>query len=90
VEVLGPGDTPTGNFEDVQLRIGSWETFDWQTQWQATKSLTLTGGVLNIMNKKPPLSLAEGGAGKGQMYGYDDRYYDIRGRTLYFNANLKF
>jgi iron complex outermembrane receptor protein len=90
VEVLGPGDVPTGNFEDVQLKIKSYITFDWQTQWQATKNLALTAGVLNIFNELPPLSLAEGGLGKGQMYGYDDRYTDIRGRTLYVNASFTF
>jgi iron complex outermembrane receptor protein len=90
VEVLNPDGSGTGTFEDVRLRIGRWETFDWQTQWQATKQLSLTVGVLNLTNKKPPLSLAEGGNGKGQQYGYDDRYYDIRGRTLYVNGSFAF
>jgi iron complex outermembrane recepter protein len=89
-EVLNPDGTGTGNFEDVTLRVGSWETFDFQTQWQATKNFSLTAGVLNLTNKKPPLSLAEGGNLKGQQFGYDDRYYDIRGRTLYLNASLAF
>lgn len=90
VEVLNPDGTGTGTFEDTQLKIGRWETFDFQTQWQATKNVSLTAGVLNLTNKKPPLSLAEGGNLKGQQFGYDDRYYDIRGRTLYFNASLLF
>jgi iron complex outermembrane receptor protein len=89
-EVLNPDGTGTGTFEDVTLRIGRWETFDWQTQWQATKQLSLTAGILNFTNKKPPLSLAEGGNGKGQQFGYDDRYYDIRGRTLYVNGSFTF
>jgi iron complex outermembrane recepter protein len=87
---LNPDGTGTGDFEDTQLKIGAWQTFDFQTQWQATKNISLTAGVLNLTNKKPPLSLAEGGNGKGQMFGYDDRYYDIRGRTLYINAGLTF
>jgi iron complex outermembrane receptor protein len=37
-----------------------------------------------------PLTLTQGGLGKGQMFGYDDRYHDIRGRTLYVNASYKF
>jgi iron complex outermembrane recepter protein len=90
VELLNPDGTGSGTFEDTQLRIGRWETVDFQTQWQATKNFSLTAGVLNLMNKKPPLSLAEGGTGKGQMFGYDDRYYDVRGRTLYLNASLAF
>ncbi|HSV70664.1 MAG TPA: TonB-dependent receptor [Methylibium sp.] len=90
VEVLGPGDTNTGDFEDVQLKVKNFFTFDWQTQWQATKQLSLTAGILNVLNEEPPLSLAEGGSGKGQMFGYDDRYYDIRGRTFYLNAAYSF
>ena len=90
VEVLGPGDTNTGQFEDVQLDIGSYITVDWQTRWQVTKNFSVVGGVLNLFDKTPPLSLAEGGAGKGQMFGYDDRYHDIRGRTFYLNASLAF
>jgi iron complex outermembrane recepter protein len=29
-------------------------------------------------------------AGGGQQIGYDDRYYDPRGRTLYANVEFKF
>jgi iron complex outermembrane receptor protein len=90
VEVLGPNDTNTGQYEDVQLTIGDYLTFDWQTQYQFNKNLSLTLGVLNLLDKKVPLSLAQGGAGKGQMFGYDDRYHDIRGRTIYGNVNFKF
>jgi len=90
VEVLGPGDTPTGTYETVQLRVKNFFTFDWQSQWQATKSISLTAGILNLLNEAPPLSLTEGGLGKGQMYGYDDRYYDVRGRTYYVNAKFSF
>ena len=47
-------------------------------------------GVLNLADKAPPLSLAEGGLNKGQMFGYGDRYADPRGRTVYANLSLKF
>lgn len=90
VEVLGPGDVGTGTYEDVRLKIKPFVSFDWQTQWQATKALSLTAGILNVLDKDPPLSLAEGGSGKGQQYGYDDRYYDSRGRTYYLNASYAF
>lgn len=90
VEVLGANDVGTGEFEDVQLRIKKYVTLDWRTQYQFNKSLSFTAGVLNLLDKKVPLSLAEGGSGKGQMFGYDDRYHDIRGRTLYVNASFKF
>lgn len=90
VEVLGANDANTGNYEDVALNVKRFFSFDWQTRWQATKAISVTGGVLNLFDKAPPLSLAEGGLGKGQMYGYDDRYYDVRGRTFYLNANFTF
>jgi len=77
-------------FEDVQLSIKEYVTLDWQTQYQFNKRFTITAGVLNLLDKDVPLSLAEGGAGKGQMFGYDDRYHDIRGRTIYANASFKF
>jgi iron complex outermembrane receptor protein len=89
-ELLAPDGTPTGNFETVQLKVDSFVTFDWQTQWQFTKQLALTGGVLNVFDKDPPLSLATGGLGKGQNFGYDDRYYDPRGRTFYLDARFSF
>ena len=90
VEVLGANDAGTGEYEDVQLRIKKYYTFDWRTQYTWNKALTLTAGVLNLADKKVPLTLAQGGLLKGQMFGYDDRYYDIRGRTLYLNASYKF
>lgn len=90
VEVLGPNDTNTGVYEDVQLRVKKYYTFDWRTSYTWNKALTLTAGVLNLADKKVPLSLTEGGLGKGQMFGYDDRYHDIRGRTFYINASYKF
>lgn len=90
VEVLGANDSNTGNYEDVQLKIKKYITFDWRTNYQFNKQLSFTLGVLNLTDKKVPLSLAEGGAGKGQMFGYDDRYHDIRGRTIYVSGNFKF
>lgn len=90
VEVLGANDANTGNYEDVQLTIKRYYTLDWRTQYNFNKQLSLTFGVLNLLDKKVPLSLAEGGDSKGQMFGYDDRYHDIRGRTLYVNASYKF
>jgi iron complex outermembrane receptor protein len=90
VEVLGADGAGTGDFEDVQLRIKKYTTLDWRTSYQLNKNLSFTAGVLNLLDEKVPLSLAEGGSGKGQMFGYDDRYHDIRGRTIYVNANFKF
>jgi iron complex outermembrane receptor protein len=80
----------TGTFDTVRLEIKPYATVDWQTAWAMRKNLTLTLGLLNVFDEKPPLSLAEGGLNKGQMFGYDDRYYDARGRTVYANLSFKF
>jgi iron complex outermembrane receptor protein len=80
----------SGTFETVRLKVKPHATVDWQTRWQAMRALSLTVGVLNLFDEDPPLSLAEGGLNKGQMFGYDDRYYDPRGRTVYLSASLSF
>jgi iron complex outermembrane receptor protein len=90
VEVLGADNSNTGVFEDVQLKISSYITVDWQTRWQVAKNFSITGGILNLFDEAPPLSLTQGGAGKGQMFGYDDRYADIRGRVFYVNGSFAF
>jgi iron complex outermembrane receptor protein len=90
VEVLGANDANTGVYEDIQLDVKRYYTLDFQTQWQVAKNFTLTAGVLNLTDEQPFLSLAQGGLGKGQMFGYDDRYHDVRGRTLYINAGFTF
>ena len=77
----------TGDREKVQLRIKPFFTFDWQSEWQATKSVALTAGILNVLDEDPPLALGDSGA---QQYGYEDRYYDSRGRTFYVNARFNF
>ena len=80
----------SGTFETVRLKVKPYTTVDWQTRWQAMRALSLTVGVLNVFDEDPPLSLAEGGLNKGQMFGYDDRYYDPRGRTFYLSASFSF
>ncbi len=87
VDVLDDSGQLTGDREKVQLRIKPFFTFDWQSEWQATKSVALTAGILNVLDEDPPLALGDSGA---QQYGYEDRYYDSRGRTFYVNARFNF
>jgi len=47
----------------------------------------LTFGILNLLDKDPPFSIQ---TNAGQVFGYDPRYYDPRGRTYYANASYKF
>lgn len=89
VEVLDANGNVTGT-EDLRLPVKRSATLDWQTQWTPTKSIALTVGLLNVFDTKPPLSISSGGLNRGQQFGFDDRYYDSRGRTAYVNASYKF
>lgn len=69
-------------------KVKRYTSLDWQTRWQFSKMLTLTVGILNLLDDEPPRSFKT--AGGGQQIGYDDRYYDPRGRSVYANVGLKF
>jgi iron complex outermembrane receptor protein len=88
VDVLDASGTVTGQ-EDVRQRVGYFSTWDWQTVWNH-RAWSLTAGALNLFNHAPPFVPSASGGGRGQQFGYDDRYYDARGRTLYANVSYKF
>jgi iron complex outermembrane receptor protein len=69
-------------------RVGSHATFDWQTAWTVNETLRLRAGILNAFDREPPRSLKTSGG--GLIIGYDDRYFDPRGRTLYASLSLAF
>jgi iron complex outermembrane receptor protein len=81
-------DPVTFDSFDYNGTVKRYVSVDWQTSWDVRKNLNLTAGILNVFDKDPPRSLKS--AGGGQMIGYDDRYYDPRGRTLYANLSFKF
>ena len=89
VDVLDSTGAVTGS-ETLKLHINNYYTVDWQTVWDFRKDMGLTIGLLNLFDQKPPFSLVTSGANKGQQFGYDDRYYDPRGRSLYANFTYKF
>lgn len=89
VDVLDASGNITGT-EDIRLQVKRYYTFDWQTQWTPIKNVALTVGLLNIFDKEPPLSISSDGVNRGQQFGYDDRYYDSRGRTAYATISYKF
>lgn len=80
----------TGVVDTIRLDVSSHFTFDWQTVWNFNKNLQFTVGALNLFDEKPPLAISTGGSNRGQQFGYDDRYYDSRGRTWYMNASYRF
>jgi iron complex outermembrane receptor protein len=89
VDVLDASGAVTGQ-EKIRMQVGFYSTLDWQTVWTPSKSWVLTAGVLNLTDKSPPFVPSTSGANRGQQFGYDDRYYDPRGRTGYLNASYKF
>jgi iron complex outermembrane receptor protein len=68
--------------------VQSYSTIDLQTRWNISKMFSATLGVRNLADQDPPRSLKT--AGGGQQIGYDDRYYDPRGRTFYVKGEIKF
>jgi iron complex outermembrane receptor protein len=74
----------------LRYPVKEYITFDLQTQWSPFKNLSLTAGVLNLLDDTPPLAISSTGGNRGQQFGFDDRYYDSRGRTVYLNASYKF
>jgi iron complex outermembrane receptor protein len=83
------GPIGTGTYEDVQLKVGSYTTVDYQLHMRAFSDIAgFTFGVTNIGDEEPPLSLREGGA--GHQVGWDPRYFDATGRTYYLRAEVAF
>ena len=67
--------------------VSAYTLVDWQTRWQATKSLRVTFGLNNVFNTKPPMSLKITG---GNQVGYDGRYADPTGRAIAVGAIYAF
>lgn len=84
-------DGSIGEFVDsLKRKVSDYLTVDWQTHWRVSSQLQLNVGVINVFDNDPPLSLTVGGFNQGFQTGYDDRYYDPRGRTLYANLSYRF
>jgi iron complex outermembrane receptor protein len=88
VQVLDAAGEATGQ-EKVRVPVGYYSTWDLQTVWNPTQKWALTAGVLNLFDRNPPFVPSTSHAGS-QQFGYDARYYDARGRTLYLNASYRF
>jgi len=80
-------DGSFGDFVTVKREVSPYTTFDWQTRAQLRKNLAFTFGVRNLFNVSPPLSLKEG---NGDQVGYDGRYTDALGRTIYVTGSYSF
>jgi iron complex outermembrane recepter protein len=82
-----PDGTP-GEFITLDdFRVPAYSLLDWQTRWNFNRDLSLTLGIKNLLDKKPPLSIK---TVAGNMSGFDPRYHDGRGRTWSLSAQYRF
>lgn len=81
-------DGTIGSLAGLVRDVDSYTTFDWQVKANVVKNLTITGGIRNLFNQDPPLSIRNSGG--GNQVGYDGRYTDPLGRTFYVTGNYKF
>lgn len=79
--------------EDQQLdpngkrpTVASYSLWDLQTGYYGFKDLKITGGILNILNTKPPFSNQT----LTYFAGFDSTYVDPRGRAFYIRLNYAF
>jgi iron complex outermembrane receptor protein len=79
-------DTPDGGPYTAQ-HVGAFSTWDLQGSYGGIKNLTLTAGVKNLFNRKPPEVIT---AGTYFQTGYDPTYFDPHGQTAYVSASYQF
>ncbi|UTY56096.1 TonB-dependent receptor [Massilia sp. erpn] len=72
---------------DITLRVPSYTTFDWQTQYRPLKNVELTAGIVNLFDRKPPFSLRNTGP---HQIGYNPAYSSALGRQFYLSGAYKF
>ncbi|MDQ1834947.1 TonB-dependent receptor [Massilia scottii] len=71
----------------IRLQVPSYSTVDYQGKFAISKTWEVRGGIKNLMDKEPPLTLR---TSSGHQVGYDARYADTMGRTVYLNTSYKF
>ena len=80
----GKGTPPAGFSPDVS----SYTTFNVSTTYTGYKGFTLTGGIVNLLDRDPPFTAHNVDEVVGA--GWDPRVADPRGRTLTLQARYKF
>lgn len=72
--------------EVLNHRVSSYTTWDTYGSYEAMQGLTLTAGLRNLFDREPPLSYQT----SNFQGGYDPRYTDPTGRTVYVRATYNF
>jgi iron complex outermembrane receptor protein len=83
------GDYTQCTVDTPNRRVSSYATFDFQTKYDVSKALSLTGGIKNLFDRNPPFTLNDQ-SGTGNARGYDGRYTSALGRTFYASATYAF
>ncbi|KQV89053.1 TonB-dependent receptor [Pelomonas sp. Root1237] len=73
------------DYDEVH-HVPKYDLWSLQGQYKGVKNLTLTAGVLNLLDKKPPVTVQE----DYFQVGFDPTYADVKGRSFYVRANYKF
>ena len=71
---------------DTTSHVHSYDLFDLQAQYQASKNLRLTVGMRNVFDNKPPATVQE----DYFQVGFDPTYTDVKGRSVYGRVNYTF
>jgi iron complex outermembrane receptor protein len=67
-------------------KVGAYSVWDLTGSWQGVKGLTVSAGVLNLFDEKPPFS----NQGATFQVGYDPRYASPLGRQFFVRLGYEF
>ena len=83
------GDSSACSADSANRRVSSYATFDFQEKYDLDKALSFTAGIKNLFDRNPPFSLIDQ-LQVGNSRGYDGRYTNPLGRTLYVAGHYSF
>ena len=78
----------TGVVREVERTLAAQNYLDVQASWRATKGLTLSAGINNLLDKDPPIAASiPVGQGNGNTF---PSVYDALGRKVFVTAGYRF
>jgi outer membrane receptor protein involved in Fe transport len=77
------------NYDEYNARIGSYSWMDLEATWHPTKILTVRAGANNVLDRDPPLLVAQTGIVAGGNANTSDAY-DMFGRQLFVAFTARF
>lgn len=87
---LGPVRDDNDEVEFYFERMKAQNYIDFAVAFEASDNFTLTGGVNNTFNKKPPLSASAQNGGNGEQSNTFPNVYDVLGRSFFISGKLRF